>query len=64
MFTYQNLREKKLDDKSFQCVMLGISDESKAYRLFNPTTKHIFISKDVIFEENECRDWEKSLEHF
>jgi hypothetical protein len=43
--------------------MLGVSDESKAYRLFDPTTKRIVISKDVIFEENECWDWEKSLEN-
>ena len=56
-------KRKKLDPKSFQCVMLGVSDESKAYRLFDPTTKRIVISKDVIFEENECWDWEKSLEN-
>ena len=26
-------KRKKLDDKSFQCVLLGMSEESKAYRL-------------------------------
>ncbi|CAJ2672444.1 unnamed protein product [Trifolium pratense] len=55
-------KRKKLNAKSFRCVMLGISDESKAYRLFDPTTKRIVISKDVIFEENECWDWERSPE--
>lgn len=28
-------RRTKLDDKSLQCVLLGVSDESKAYRLFD-----------------------------
>jgi hypothetical protein len=56
-------KRKKLDAKSFRCVMLGVSDESKAYRLFDPTTKRIVTSKDVIFEENECWDWERSSEN-
>jgi len=55
-------KRKKLDAKSFPCVMLGISDESKAYRLFDPITKRIVVSKDVIFEENECWEWERSPE--
>lgn len=49
-------RRKKLDDKSFRCVMLGMSDESKAYRLYYPATKRIVIS-NVIFEEDKCWDW-------
>jgi transposase InsO family protein len=55
-------KRKKLDDKSFRCVMLGMSDESKAYRLYDPATKRIVISKDVIFEEDECWDWGRSSE--
>lgn len=30
-----------------------VSEESKAYRLYNPTTKKILVSKDVVFAENE-----------
>ncbi|CAM8965989.1 unnamed protein product [Rhodiola kirilowii] len=52
----------KLDDRSHKCVMLGVSDESKAYRLFDPVTKKIVISKDVIFEENERWNWNLSPE--
>ena len=48
---------QKLDDKSFLCVLLGMSDESKAYRLYDPHSRKIVISRDVIFEENECWDW-------
>ncbi|CAL2265082.1 unnamed protein product [Prunus armeniaca] len=43
----------KLDDKSTQCVLLGVSDESKAYRLFDPVSKKIIVSRDVVFEENK-----------
>lgn len=32
---------KKLDDRSEKCIFIGYSDESKAYRLYNPITKNI-----------------------
>lgn len=44
-------KRKKLDDKGEKCVFLGISDCSKAYKLFNPLSKKIIISRDVIFDE-------------
>ena len=47
-------KRKKLDDKSFQCVLLGTSEESKAYRLYDLASKKIIVSRDVVFEENEC----------
>lgn len=31
-----NQRRSKLDDKSHTCVLLGVSDEAKAYKLFDP----------------------------
>jgi len=40
-----------LDDRSHRCILLGVSEESKAYRLYDPITKKIKISRDVIFEE-------------
>lgn len=46
-------RRKKLDDKSFKCVMLGMSEESKAYRLYDPVAERIVVCRDVIFEEDE-----------
>lgn len=57
-----NSKRKKLDDKSFQCVLLGMSEESKAYRLYDPASKKIIVSRDVFFEENECWDWGRSNE--
>nr|KYP72897.1 Retrovirus-related Pol polyprotein from transposon TNT 1-94 [Cajanus cajan] len=51
-----NKRRTKLDDKSRKCVFLGVSDESKAWRLYDPISKNIIVSKDVIFEEEENWD--------
>ncbi|MCH80155.1 copia-type polyprotein [Trifolium medium] len=51
---------KKLDDKSVKCIFLGISEESKAYRLYNPTTKKIIISRDVKFVESEKWKWDEA----
>ncbi|KAI5411097.1 hypothetical protein KIW84_056297 [Lathyrus oleraceus] len=39
-----------------------VSEESKAYQLYNPISKRIIISRDVIFEEEEQWNWEMSFE--
>ena len=52
----------KLDDKSVRCVLLGVSEESKAYRLYDPVSQKIIGSKDVKFEEENSWDWNKSHE--
>jgi transposase InsO family protein len=49
-------RRTKLDDKSVKCVFIGVSEESKAYRLYNPITKKIIISRDVLFDEENTWD--------
>jgi hypothetical protein len=43
----------KLDDKSIKCIHLGVSEESKAYKLYDPEKKKIIISRDVVFEEKK-----------
>ncbi|GAU36545.1 hypothetical protein TSUD_277510 [Trifolium subterraneum] len=47
----------KLDDKSVMCVHLGVSDESKAYKLYDPKKKRIMINRDVVFDERKAWDW-------
>ncbi|MFS7989867.1 putative RNA-directed DNA polymerase [Helianthus anomalus] len=49
----------KLDARSHKCVFLGISQESKAYRLYDPKNKKIVISRDVIFDEDATWEWYK-----
>jgi transposase InsO family protein len=50
-------QRKKLDNKSVKCIFLGVSEESKAYRLYNPANKRIIVSRDVIFVESEKWKW-------
>ncbi|KAB2616999.1 hypothetical protein D8674_012868 [Pyrus ussuriensis x Pyrus communis] len=57
-----DVKRGKLDDKSFPCVLLGVSEESKGYRLFDPIAKKIVVSRDVIFEEEKQWDWDVSYE--
>ena len=54
-------KRKKLDDKSFQCVLLRMSEESKAYRLYDPLSKKIIVIIHVIFEENKCWKYPKHV---
>jgi hypothetical protein len=51
-------QRKKLDNKSIKCVHLGLSEESKAYKLYDPIEKKIIISRDVVFDEAHGWDWD------
>lgn len=53
-------QRKRLDNKSKKCVLLGVSEESKAYKLYDPVDKKIIISRDVVFEESKSWEWGKS----
>jgi hypothetical protein len=46
----------KLDDKSEKCIFIGYDEQSKAYKLFNPITKKVIVSRDVVFKEEESWD--------
>ena len=41
----------KLDPKAKNCMFIGYSLEQKGYRCYNPVTREIRVSKDVIFDE-------------
>nr|GEU36113.1 retrotransposon protein, putative, Ty1-copia subclass [Tanacetum cinerariifolium] len=43
-------------------VYLGNKQGSKAYRLFDPTTRKICISRDVKFKKDETWDWSEYLD--
>jgi hypothetical protein len=38
-------------------VLLGVSEESKAYKLYNPIERKIIVSRDVVFEEDKGWNW-------
>ncbi|XP_072076479.1 uncharacterized protein [Arachis hypogaea] len=48
---------KKLDDKGEKYIFIGYSTDSKAYKLYNPKTKKVIISRDVTFDEKDLWDW-------
>ena len=52
-----NVLRKKLDDKGEKCVFLGVSETSKAYKLYNPITRNIKVSQDVEFDEESTWSW-------
>lgn len=49
-------KRKKFDPKSIQCIMVGYSETSKAYRLFDSAAMKTIISRDVVFLEDERCD--------
>ncbi|KAL5767185.1 hypothetical protein ACOSQ2_013968 [Xanthoceras sorbifolium] len=54
-------KRKKLDDKGEKCIFLSVSKQSKAYKLYNPKTKKIFISRDVVFDEEKFWPWNYNI---
>ena len=43
----------KLDKRSMQCIFVGYPMDSKGYKLFNPETRKMIRSNDVLFFEDE-----------
>jgi Reverse transcriptase (RNA-dependent DNA polymerase) len=48
---------RKLDDRSTQMVFFGYEDGSKAYRVYNPMTNKVHVTRDAVFEEERGWDW-------
>ena len=40
-----------------KCIFIGYDKRSKAYRLYNPLTKNLIISRDVEFDESDYWRW-------
>ena len=51
---------KKLDSKAREAIFLGYGKEKKGYRLYDTTTKKVFFSRDVIFNEEKLYKENKS----
>lgn len=41
----------KLDPRSEKCVLLSFDTKAKAYRCYRPSTKRVFVSRDVTVDE-------------
>lgn len=46
----------KLEDRSLNVINLGKEPVTKAYRLFDPSNNKLYVSRDVVFEEE--RTWD------
>ena len=61
-------KRSKLDNKYEKCIFVGYKDGIKGYKLWNPVTRKIVYSRDVVFREdkktsrNEDEPKEKGLE--
>ena len=53
---------KKLEDRSKPMVHIGFEKYSKAYRVYDPFTGNIHLTRDVIFEEGCGWNWENTVE--
>lgn len=45
-------KRSKLDPRSEKCVLLSFDETAKAYRCYRPSTRKIFISRDVFIDED------------
>lgn len=52
---YNSQERTKLDPKSRKCIFLGYVDGVKGYLLWDPTSRKVIVSRDVIFAENELQ---------
>ncbi|GKD19054.1 retrovirus-related pol polyprotein from transposon TNT 1-94, partial [Tanacetum coccineum] len=50
-------RRSKLDDRSKKHVFVGYEKQSKGYKLYNPVTRKVVVSRDMEFEEEGSWDW-------
>jgi hypothetical protein len=48
---------KKLEDRSKAMIFVGYEPGSTAYRCYDPHTKCVHISRDVVFDEDASWDW-------
>ncbi|CAL8990976.1 unnamed protein product, partial [Prunus brigantina] len=54
---------QKLDAKSVIGVFVGYATCEKGYRVFDPSTKKLVLSRDVVFDENKAWNWKEALGH-
>jgi hypothetical protein len=40
-----------------KCIFMGYSMETKRYRYYDPLTKKLIVSRDVLFDEKNAWNW-------
>lgn len=50
---------QKLDNSSVKCIFVGYRVEYKGYRLYDPLTENLLVSRDIIFDEQNQWEWKE-----
>jgi transposase InsO family protein len=53
------VKRHKLEEKSEVGIFVGYCSQSKGYRIYNPKTKKVIISRDVKFDESAFWNWDE-----
>jgi hypothetical protein len=48
---------KKLDDRSIKMIFVRYEEGSKAYRAYDPCTRCVHVTRDIVFDELARWDW-------
>lgn len=51
--------QAKLDDRSAPMVFIGYEEQSKAYRMFDPVSKKLIVTRDAVFDEGRQWQWRR-----
>jgi len=49
--------QRKFEYRSKPLMMVGYAEHNFTYRLFDPDTNHIIVSRDVVFDEVTVKEW-------
>jgi hypothetical protein len=55
-------RRTKLEDKNKRYIFIGYDEKTKGYKLFDPISKKVMVSRDVRVNEASEWDWNNSTE--
>ncbi|KAM1793542.1 hypothetical protein ACFX11_034116 [Malus domestica] len=55
---------QKLDAKSVKGIFVGYATCEKGYRVYDPLTKKLILSRDVVFDENAAWEWKNVSENY
>jgi hypothetical protein len=48
---------KKLEDRGRKMIFVGYESGSKAYRVYDPITKRVHVTRGMVFDEQAQWDW-------